>query len=670
MATAVTHPVDLFKVRKQTQTVSTSYAELVRSLVKNEGVFGVYAGLSASLLRQLTYGTARFAVYDDLKLRLRRRGALNPSTQLASAVVAGTIGGIVGNPLDLAMVRMQNDGKLPAADRRGYKWAGDAVFRAIREEGLRRGLFTGLSANIGRAVVVTASQLVSYDVFKATLLDNDFSDSLSTHFGASFLAGLVATTACNPVDVVKSRVMADKTGQYTGFTRVFVKISKEEGLQAFMKGWTTAYLRMAPQTRRSAKTDQPTSTRAGTNNGHIEMAHAFANLCRKHGAVSLVFDAYIEAAREAESARDREYMAAFKIQQAWRTFRDGRRDEMLSRNVTVIQRIFRGHLGRQEYTKLVREREEAILMNLRNTMATRIQRVWRGHISRTNVFSYYARKEYIKQVQRKTQQMKMMLEEEQRRKSIEKQKLLKQAEDARINKLAGRLHHLVGTKAVKGVWSGTNEVVDAVVLVKSKPSPPLQLLRAPPLPAKRHLDHSNRQHPKHHVHDHTHHNPDVDGEYRRSVSHPPHQVDLRVLTHSALRRSKERASEIHLNVMDLHPVAGVDNSPQTSLGKDTDPLTSSAQVTLPLLRIPESRLQTSDGLQAFVERTVGKNWKNVKIKPDVYSEDEGVGQQIPVGKHVVEVKGPFMVRSKPTQTAPTTNPPSFIADRDELLRPI
>ncbi|KXS19577.1 hypothetical protein M427DRAFT_132066 [Gonapodya prolifera JEL478] len=247
LATAVTHPIDLFKVRKQTQIVKISYTELVTSLVRNEGVLGIYAGLSASIFRQLTYGTARFAVYDELKRKLSQRNALNGTTQLLSAVVAGTVGGIVGNPLDLAMIRMQNDGKLPLSQQRKYKWAGDAVYRAIREEGLARGLFTGISANIGRAVVVTASQLVSYDVFKASLLSYDFPDTLSTHFGASFLAGLVATTACNPVDVVKSRVMADKTGQYSGFTRVFAKIAREEGLGAFMKGWVTAYLRMAPQ---------------------------------------------------------------------------------------------------------------------------------------------------------------------------------------------------------------------------------------------------------------------------------------------------------------------------------------------------------------------------------------------------------------------------------------
>merc|ERR1719150_2095967 len=39
-------------------------------IVKNEGFFALYNGLSASLLRQLTYSTTRFAIYDVGKKQL------------------------------------------------------------------------------------------------------------------------------------------------------------------------------------------------------------------------------------------------------------------------------------------------------------------------------------------------------------------------------------------------------------------------------------------------------------------------------------------------------------------------------------------------------------------------------------------------------------------------
>ena len=65
MATCVSHPVDLLKVRMQTSVGKTGgYGTVIKSIVASEGVLGLYAGLSSSVLRQLTYGTTRFAAYD------------------------------------------------------------------------------------------------------------------------------------------------------------------------------------------------------------------------------------------------------------------------------------------------------------------------------------------------------------------------------------------------------------------------------------------------------------------------------------------------------------------------------------------------------------------------------------------------------------------------------
>ena len=41
-------------------------------IVKNEGIRGLYNGLSASILRQATYSTMRFGTYDKLKSALTK----------------------------------------------------------------------------------------------------------------------------------------------------------------------------------------------------------------------------------------------------------------------------------------------------------------------------------------------------------------------------------------------------------------------------------------------------------------------------------------------------------------------------------------------------------------------------------------------------------------------
>ena len=48
------------------------------------------------------------------------------------AAVSGLCGGIVGTPADMVNVRMQNDVKLPADQRRNYKHAVDGLFRVYK----------------------------------------------------------------------------------------------------------------------------------------------------------------------------------------------------------------------------------------------------------------------------------------------------------------------------------------------------------------------------------------------------------------------------------------------------------------------------------------------------------------------------------------------------------
>lgn len=68
-AAMVSHPFDLAKVRLQTTTGSSRSGMLktMFTIVTKEGPTALYAGLSASLLRQATYSTVRFGVYDKLK---------------------------------------------------------------------------------------------------------------------------------------------------------------------------------------------------------------------------------------------------------------------------------------------------------------------------------------------------------------------------------------------------------------------------------------------------------------------------------------------------------------------------------------------------------------------------------------------------------------------------
>ena len=90
--------------------------------------------------------------------------------------------------------------------------------------------------------MLTAAQLSSYDHAKVHLRAALGGGTL-LHVAAALISGFVATAACNPADVVKSRVMSG--GGMTGAGMV-VDVWRREGLRGFYRGFLPAYARIGP----------------------------------------------------------------------------------------------------------------------------------------------------------------------------------------------------------------------------------------------------------------------------------------------------------------------------------------------------------------------------------------------------------------------------------------
>ncbi|GKZ78358.1 mitochondrial dicarboxylate transporter [Aspergillus niger] len=218
---------------------------------KNDGFFGLYSGLSAAILRQLTYSTTRFGIYEELKNHFTSPDS-PPGlfTLIGMASASGFIGGMAGNPADVLNVRMQSDAALPPAQRRNYRNAIHGLVTMTRTEG-PASLFRGVWPNSTRAVLMTTSQLASYDTFKRLCLENlGMSDNMGTHFTASFMAGFVATTVCSPVDVIKTRVMtaSPAEGRSQSIVGLLRDITRKEGLAWAFRGWVPSFIRLGPHT--------------------------------------------------------------------------------------------------------------------------------------------------------------------------------------------------------------------------------------------------------------------------------------------------------------------------------------------------------------------------------------------------------------------------------------
>ncbi|KAJ7151531.1 mitochondrial carrier [Mycena filopes] len=257
MAASVTHPLDFAKVRMQTIETAPgskkpSIFTVLRTSIQHSGIRSVYTGLTASWMRQMSYSLVRIGVYEDIKSRLSKNGPPSTLGLIAAASFAGGLGGIVGNPADIILVRMTSDSMRPPPERFSYSNAVTGLFSLAKEEGVR-GLARGLGTNTARAVLMNASQVGSYDYFKSTLLRHSgavfnyqLKDNLLLHVSASLLAGTFATTVCSPADVMRTRIMSSTSND--SLVHVLSTSIREEGFRVLFKGWTPAFMRLGPNT--------------------------------------------------------------------------------------------------------------------------------------------------------------------------------------------------------------------------------------------------------------------------------------------------------------------------------------------------------------------------------------------------------------------------------------
>lgn len=275
-----THPLDLIKVRMQLQgEAAAPQPQLAFALdgrhgaaasvtaprpgplgvglnvARSEGVQALYSGVSATLLRQCLYSSTRMGLYEYLKLQWRSDESSGSGLPLykkvAAALVSGGFGAVVGNPADLAMVRMQADGRLPAHERRNYTGVGNALGRMVKQDGVAS-LWTGSGPTVTRAMLVTAAQLATYDQIKDSIKESQLvAEGLATQVVASCGAGVLASVASNPIDVVKTRVMnmkvaAGEAAPYRGALDCAVKTVRAEGPLALYKGFIPTVTRQGP----------------------------------------------------------------------------------------------------------------------------------------------------------------------------------------------------------------------------------------------------------------------------------------------------------------------------------------------------------------------------------------------------------------------------------------
>ncbi|KAJ1333065.1 solute carrier family 25 (mitochondrial carnitine/acylcarnitine transporter) member 20/29 [Microdochium nivale] len=169
---------------------------------------------------------------------------------------AGGFGGVcavvVGHPFDLVKVRLQT------SEKGVYSSAMDVVKKAIARDGLRRGLYAGVSAPLVGVTPMFAVSFWGYDVGKQIVSSikppgADGQLTIGQISAAGFLSAIPMTAITAPFERVKvilqvqgSRLKPGEEPKYKGGVDVVRQLYQQGGLRSVFRGSTATLARDGP----------------------------------------------------------------------------------------------------------------------------------------------------------------------------------------------------------------------------------------------------------------------------------------------------------------------------------------------------------------------------------------------------------------------------------------
>ncbi|XP_057801136.1 uncharacterized protein LOC131016458 [Salvia miltiorrhiza] len=249
-------PVDTLKTRMQaitsaTKTSSLTLRQSLGSIVKFEGLGGLYRGIAAMGLGAGPAHAVYFSVYESCKKILAAGNPNSPIAHAASGVCATVASDAVLTPMDVVKQRLQLKGS-------PYKGVCDCVKRIMVEEG-----FGAFYASYRTTVVMnapfTAVHFATYEAAKRGLMgvsggggeEEEEEESLVVHAAAGGVAGALAAAVTTPLDVVKTQLQCqgvcgcDRLSS-SSILDVVGMIKKKDGYGGLMRGWVPRMLFHAP----------------------------------------------------------------------------------------------------------------------------------------------------------------------------------------------------------------------------------------------------------------------------------------------------------------------------------------------------------------------------------------------------------------------------------------
>ncbi|XP_064645189.1 mitochondrial coenzyme A transporter SLC25A42-like isoform X2 [Lineus longissimus] len=171
-AVSLTYPLDLARARMAVTEKKrySSLSSVFLKIYREEGLRKLYRGFNPTVLGAIPYSGTGFFTYETLKkLHSEYSGKKNPSPleRLCFGAVAGLCGQTSSYPLDIVRRRMQTAGVFNLDTK--YPTILETCRTVIREEGLRRGLYKGLSMNFIKGPIAVGISFMTFDLINRYL---------------------------------------------------------------------------------------------------------------------------------------------------------------------------------------------------------------------------------------------------------------------------------------------------------------------------------------------------------------------------------------------------------------------------------------------------------------------------------------------------------------------
>ncbi|KAF7457468.1 2-oxoglutarate/malate translocase OMT [Cryptosporidium felis] len=221
IATMIVQPIDIVKVNMQLLSfegpLDSNPVTIAKEIIARNGFRGLYKGLDAALIRQMTYSTSRLGLFRILcdaykDAFFASKGPYLPlRIKAIFGLLSGGIASFICNPTDLALVRLQTNSILPSSQQKSYKNVFQTLRYIIKEEGFLS-MWKGSTPTVIRAMSINVGMLASYDHFKEVLvrISRLGEASLEIKLFSCLLSGVVATLVSLPFDTIKIHIQREK----------------------------------------------------------------------------------------------------------------------------------------------------------------------------------------------------------------------------------------------------------------------------------------------------------------------------------------------------------------------------------------------------------------------------------------------------------------------------